>query len=104
MNGLPMLPAILVDEAGSALNIVFSFLATWYAFRLTRLRPDNFLWGYLFYVNLAIAAFATSRAVGHISRELLYAAGHGDIWQAISPYSGGFNTLFMISVAAVRFF
>lgn len=104
MNGLPMLPAILVDVAGSALNIVFSFLATWYAFRLTRLKPDNFLWGYLFYVNLAIAAFATSRAVGHISRELLYAAGHGDIWQAISPYSGGFNTLFMISVAAVMIF
>ena len=48
MNGLPMLPAILVDVAGSALNILFSFLATWYAFRLTRLKPDNFLWGYLF--------------------------------------------------------
>jgi PAS domain S-box-containing protein len=104
MNGLPLLPAILVDVAGSALNIVFSFLATWYAFRLTRLRPDNFLWGYLFYVNLAIAAFATSRAVGHISRELLQVAGRGDIWQAIGPYSGGFNTLFMISVAAVMIF
>lgn len=104
MNGLPILPAILIDVVGSALNIVFSFLATWYAFRLTRLRPNNFLWGYLFYVNLAIAAFATSRAVGHISRELLQIAGRGDVWQVIGPYSGGFNTLFMISVAAVMIF
>ena len=104
MNGLPMLPAILVDVAGSALNILFSFLATWYAFRLTRLKPDNFLWGYLFYVTLAISAFAISRAVGHISRELLQVAGRGDIWQAIGPYSGAFNTLFMISVAAVMIF
>ena len=104
MNGLPMLPAILVDIAGSTANIVFSFLATLYAFRLTRLKPDNFLWGYLFYVNLAISAFAISRAVGHISREIMYIAGLGDVWRMIAPYSGGFNTLFMISVAAVMIF
>ncbi len=104
MNGLPLLPAILVDILGSSANIVFSFLACWYAFRLTRLKPDNFLWGYLFYVTLAISAFATSRGVGHIVREFLLIAGRSDIWRTLSPYSGGFNTLFMISVAAVMIF
>ncbi len=104
MNGLPMLPTILVDIIGSAANILFSFLSLWYAFRLTRLKPDNFLWGYLFYVTLAIVAFAISRAVGHIVKEFLFIAGRGELWQPIAPYSGGFNTLFMISVAAVMIF
>ena len=83
MNSLPMLPAIIVDVVGSTANIVFAFLATWYAFRLTRLKPGNFLWGYLFYVTLAISAFAVSRAVGHITREMLYSAGDGDICPAV---------------------
>ena len=104
MNGLPMLPTIVVDISGSAANIFFSFLALWYAFKLTRLKPDNFLWGYLFYVTLAIAAFAISRAVGHIAKEFLFIAGKEDIWRVIAPYSGGFNTLCMISVAAVMIF
>jgi len=104
MNGLPMLPTIIVDISGSAANILFSFLALWYAFRLTRLKPDNFLWGYLFYVTLAIAAFAISRAVGHIAKEFLFITGKEDNWRVIAPYSGGFNTLCMISVAAVMIF
>ena len=104
MNGLSMLPAIVVDVVGSSANIVFAFLATWYAFRLTRLKPDNFLWGYLFYVTLAISAFAVSRGIGHITREVLHSAGKGDAWAYIAPFSGGFNTLFMIAVAAVMLF
>lgn len=103
-SGLPMLPAIITDVAGSSANIVFAFLATWYAWKLTRLKPDNFLWGYLFYVTLAISAFAVSRAVGHITRELLYSADKGELWAHIAPLSGGFNTLFMIAVAAVMLF
>jgi PAS domain S-box-containing protein len=99
-----MLPTILVDITGSAANILFSFLSLWYAFRLTRLKPDNFLWGYLFYVTLAITAFAISRAVGHIAKEFLYIAGRADLWQGLAPFSGGVNTLCMISVAAVMIF
>ena len=104
MNSLSMLPTILVDISGSIANILFSFLSLWYAFRLTRLKPDNFLWGYLFYVTLAITAFAISRAIGHIAKECLYISGNEEIWQIIAPYSGGFNTLCMISVSAVMIF
>jgi PAS domain S-box-containing protein len=104
MNSLSMLPTILVDITGSIANILFSFLALWYAFRLTRLKPRNFLWGYLFYVTLAIAAFAVSRAVGHIAKEILSISGNEEIWQIIAPYSGGFNTLCLISVSAVMIF
>ena len=104
MNGLPMLPTIIVDIAGSMANIIFSFLSLWYAYRLTRLKPDNFLWGYLFYVTLAITAFAISRAVGHLAKELFYITGNIHIWRDIAPYSGGINSLCMISVAAVMIF
>jgi len=104
MSSIPLLPAILVDIAGSAANMLFSFLALWYAFRLTRLKPDNFIWGYLFYVTLAIAAFAISRAVGHIVKESLYITGNDEYWRAIAPFSGGINTLCMISVSAVMIF
>ncbi|MDD2466477.1 MAG: ATP-binding protein [Desulfobulbus sp.] len=104
MNGLPMLPTIIVDVAGSVANIILSFLSLWYAFRLTRLKPDNFLWGYLFYVTLAITAFAISRAVGHLAKELFYVFGQMDMWRDIAPYSGGINSLCMISVAAVMIF
>lgn len=102
--GMSMLPTIVVDIAGSAANILLSFLSLWYAFRLTRLKPDNFLWGSLFYVTLAIAAFALSRAVGHILKEFLLIAGKGELWQPIAPFSGGINTLCMIAVATVMIF
>ncbi len=104
MSGIPLLPAIAVDVFGSAANIVFSFLAWRYAYLLARRQPDNFVWGYLHYVTLAIGAFAISRAVGHLVKQFLMMGGRADIWHAISPYSGGFNTLFMISVAAVMIF
>ena len=104
MDGLPLLPAILLDILGSAANIVFSFLAWRYARLLSRRQPDNFVWGYLYYVTFAIAAFSISRAVGHLVKQFLLIAGRADIWGDISPYSGGFNSLFMISVAAVMIF
>ncbi len=104
MNDLSMLPTILIDISGSTANIVFSFLAARYAFKLTRFNPNNFLWGYLFYVTMAIAAFAASRGVGHIVKELLFIIGKGELWEPIAPFSGGFNTLFIISVSAVMIF
>ncbi len=104
MPGLYLFPAILLDIIGSAANIIFSFLAWRYARLLAKRQPDNFVWGYLYYVTFAIAAFAISRAVGHLVKQFLMIADHADIWAAISPYSGGFNSLFMISVAAVMIF
>ena len=104
IEGLSLLPAILIDIIGSAANIGFSFMAWRYAHLLAKRQPDNFVWGYLNYVTFAIAAFAISRAVGHLVKQFLMIGGWADVWLVISPYSGGFNTLFMISVAAVMIF
>jgi len=104
MTGLPLLPTIVTDMVGSLANIIFAFLAMRYAYLLTKKQPENFLWGYLFYICIAIAAFSISRAAGHIVKQLFFLADNREIWSVISPYSGGFNTLLLISVSAVTIF
>ena len=104
MSGISLLPAIFLDILGSAAMSLLAFLALRYARLLSKRQPNNFVWGYLYYVTFAIAAFAISRAVGHLVKQFLLIADRGDIWTTISPYSGGFNTLFIISVAAVMIF
>lgn len=104
MNSLPFFPVIIVDIIGSMANIIFSFLAARYAWLLSRKEPDNFLWSYLFLICCVIAAFSVSRAVGHLVKQVLLITGHDAWWQVLSPYSGAFNTLFMIAVATVIIF
>ncbi|MDR3089039.1 MAG: PAS domain-containing protein [Desulfobulbaceae bacterium] len=102
--GLPLFPAIFVDAVGSTFMLILSLMSMRYGFLLSRRRPDNFLWGYLFYITIAIAAFSTSRAVGHLLKQFLLVTDHAAVWARISPYSGGLNTLFMTSLAAVMIF
>lgn len=101
MNGIPLLPAVSVEFFGSAFAILFSFLALRYSWSLVRLQPSNFIWGFLFYFCIAMTAFSLSRGVGHMVRILLVYTDNGAVWKQLSPLSGGFNTMLMISVAAV---
>jgi len=104
MIALPLLPTIITDIAGSVADVVFAFLALRYAYLLTRKQPENFLWGFLFYFCLVLAIFSISRAAGHLLKQFLFMGGYADTWHCVSPYSGGFNTLLMISVSAVTLF
>lgn len=104
MTGLSLIPAVTTEFAGSALAILLAFIALGYARALVRLQPNNFIWGFLWYFCIAMAAFSISRGVGHIVRIILVHSNRGDIWQQLSPLSGGFNTMLMISVAAVTIY
>ncbi len=104
MSGLPLIPATTVDFLGSGVAIFLSFLALRYALSLVRMQPNNFIWGFLFYFCIALAAFSLSRGVGHLVRILLLFSNHGDLWKQLSPFSGGFNTMLMISAAAVTIY
>ncbi len=104
MTSLPMLPAILTDMAGSVLIIILSFLSLRYAWLLIRKQPENFLWGFLFYFCLTLVCFSVSRAVGHLLKQILMISGYEELWHVLAPYSGGFNTLLMISLAAVSIY
>ncbi|WP_028580695.1 two-component system sensor histidine kinase NtrB [Desulfogranum japonicum] len=104
MTALPLFPAHIVDMIGSGLAIFLSFLALVYSRRLVRLQPNNFIWGFLFYFCAAMAVFSLSRGVGHIVRILLVFGGYGETWRHLSPLSGGFNTMLLISAAAVTIY
>ncbi len=104
MTSLPMLPAILTDMVGSLVIIVLSFLSLRYAWLLIRKQPENFLWGFLFYFCLTLVCFSVSRAIGHLLKQILLISGNKEQWQVLAPYTGGFNTLLMISLAAVSIY
>lgn len=104
MNGLWLGPAVSVEFIGSALVIILAFAAVGYAKALNRLQPDNFIWGFLWYFSIALAAFAISRGVGHIIRICLVYTDQQELWKILSPYSGGFNTVLLISVSAVTIY
>ena len=104
MTGLHMFPADMTDMAGSLIIIVFSFLSLRYAYLLTKKQPDNFLWGFLFYFCMTLAAFAVSRAMGHLVKQVLLISGSGEQWKTLAPLAGGFNTLLMTSLAAVTIY
>lgn len=77
MNALSLLPANIIDICGSGLAIFLSFMALRYSRILVKIEPNNFIWGFLFYFCVAMAAFSLSRGVGHIARILLVFSGYG---------------------------
>ena len=100
-ESLYLLPAVVVELIGAAVVIVVAFVAAGYARALVKIEPTNFIWGFLWYLSIVMAAFSLSRGVGHIVRICLISSSHGDLWHRLSPLSGGFNTMLMISVASV---
>ena len=104
MISLPLMPAIAIDFFGSGTAIVLSFLAFRYSWLLVKMKPGHIIWGFLFYFCAAMAIFSVSRGVGHIIRILLVFIGNEALWKQLSPFSGGFNTLLMISAAAVTIY
>jgi len=99
-----MLPSVITDIIGSQLMIILAFLSLRYTFLLIRREPDNFLWGFLHYFCIALAIFAISRAVGHMVKQALLISDQKELWKMLSPFSGGINTLLMISVSAVTIY
>jgi PAS domain S-box-containing protein len=93
-----------MDMGGSFAIIILSFLSLRYAWLLIRKQPENFLWGFLFYFCLTLVCFSVSRAVGHLLKQILLISGKGEQWHVLAPYSGGFNTLLMISLAAASIY
>ncbi len=104
MNALPLLPSVIIDIVGSQLIIIFSFLCFRLTYLLTRREPKNFLWGFLHYFCFALVVFSISRATGHMVKQALLISDQAAVWSFLSPYSGGINTLLMISLSAVTIF
>ncbi len=104
IDRLPLFPVYFVDFVGALMMVVFSLIAFYYAYRLTRLQPKSVLWTYMFWFSMALVALAVSRGVGHAVRFVLLYFNYSHIWRLIAPYSGGLNTISFTSVAVLTFY
>ncbi|OGQ87321.1 MAG: hypothetical protein A2512_08175 [Deltaproteobacteria bacterium RIFOXYD12_FULL_56_24] len=101
---LPFLPIYLVDFFGSTLMIIMSAVAFYYARRLLRLEPKNFLWTFFFWLTMTVMALAVSRSLWHLLRYLFILGGLNSAWRALSPYSGSINSITFCVAAATVFY
>ena len=104
IDGLPLLPVYLVEFIGASLMIVLSLVSFYYARLLTRLDPKSVLWTYLFWLSMALVAFAISRSAGHVLRYIFILLDYQQAWDFIAPYSGGLNSLIFTAVAVLTFY
>ena len=103
-DSYPLAPVWFTDVAGSAVIILLSFLAIWYAVRLAKTQPSNVILTYLLWLCVALAGFAVSRGVGHIAKRFLLLMDMRDVWVGLRPYSGGINTIAFVMVASITLF
>lgn len=104
MITLPSYPLIIIDILGSALVLLLSWAAFTNSRRLLAQDHENALWLFLYWLSLALVAFAISRALGHIIGHLLVFAHHRALWDQVRPYSGGLNAIVSIVIASVTLF
>jgi signal transduction histidine kinase len=104
MITLPLLPIWIVDIIGSALVILLAIGAFVTVIKLTAEDSENALYLFLYWFTLSLLAFAFFRSIGHILKHVLIFSGKGKIWQSLSPFSGGFNSITFVAIAAVSLF
>ena len=63
-------------------------------------RPADIFRQYIFLLTIAIVFFAISRSFGHLIKQLLQSYQMNDLWQQISPFSGGINSTAFIVIFA----
>ncbi|MBW2070760.1 MAG: PAS domain-containing protein [Deltaproteobacteria bacterium] len=90
----------LVDVVGS---IAMLLLAVAIVYESYQMRQRSLIHLYLYLLACTLAAFAVSRALGHLVRRLVVTAGYADQWRALSPISGAINTVTFVIIAASSF-
>ena len=104
MLTLPMLSIWTVDFFGSAVAIILAGLCLAEARKLMQGKPDNPLYAFFFWLTVTFLAFTLSRSLGHLFKYTLIFSGAANVWEFLRPFSGGFNTLAFMTVAAVTMF
>ena len=98
------LPILTVDVLGSVCMMVLALLCLYKARILRELDTDNAVFLYLMWISTGFAIFAVSRSFGHILKQVLVLTGNSGTWHAISPYSGGVNTVSFMLVGLITLF
>ncbi len=95
----PMSLVWLIDVLGSSTMILMSIYGVRLMKEVYRKRRYAALYTFLYAQTLALAVFAISRSVAHIVKRVLMTAGYPDVWHALSPVSGGINSITFIVFA-----
>ncbi len=104
MITLPLFPIWVIDFLGAALVILLAGSGFARARRLKAADPENARWLFLYWFTLALLAFALFRSVGHILKYILVFSGQAAVWRAVSPVSGGLNSITFVVIASVSLF
>ncbi len=97
-------PILFVDLIGSTCLILVSAMCLREAGRIVKKAPDNFLYGYMYWLFMALFAFSLSRSLGHIIKHLLISAEYLDYWKSLSPVSGSINTALFLLISSITVF
>jgi PAS domain S-box-containing protein len=98
------LPILLTDVLGSFAMMILALLCLYKAKILRELDTDNAVFLYLMWISTGFAVFAVSRSFGHILKQALVLTGNPEVWHAVSPYSGGVNTVSFMLVGLITLF
>ncbi len=98
------IPILAVDVLGSVAMMILALLCLHKARILRGMDTDNAVFLYLMWISTGFSVFAVSRSFGHILKQFLILTGNPEAWRAISPYSGGVNTVSFMMVGLITLF
>jgi len=102
---ISLFPVYMIDICGSLSMAVLSILCMREAFKLYHRDPENALNTYILWLISALFSFCLIRPMGHLVKYYLIFSAQTDIWNIISPYSGGLTTVtFIVIFASTLFF
>lgn len=104
MISLPLFPIWVIDITGSALVILLAVRSLVLVGKLKASDPENAQWLFLYWLTLALLAFALSRGVGHIVQYILVFSGRKPVWRILQPFSGGLNSISFVVITSVCLF
>jgi signal transduction histidine kinase len=101
---LPLLPILITDIAGNIIFVMLSVMSLNTSIKLYKKDKENALWNYMVWLSSTWVMLSISRSFGHVLRHILIPAGKKDIWVALEPVAGSFNSLAIFLVGSVSLF
>jgi putative methionine-R-sulfoxide reductase with GAF domain len=97
------MPIWVIDFISGILLIVLALYLLHQVRKIRAMRPGVPIWMYLQWQVMALCIFAFSHGVGHILLRILTFTGNSEMVQAISPLTGGVNSLTFVIVGILFF-
>jgi len=98
-----LMPIWVIDFISGFLLLALAMFLLTQVKKIRSLRPGVPIWMYLQWQVIALSIFAFSHATGHIILRILTFTGNREMSKAISPLTGGVNSLTFVIVGILFF-